>query len=62
MNDNIELGKLKPWKDFKCARCGSSPAERTLNIEAMIHHNAKQLLCINQKECRKRQAKKKVKD
>ncbi len=51
LNVNVELSKLPMWCNSHCARCGRKPSEAVLNIEAVIHHNAKELLCIDYKKC-----------
>lgn len=50
---NVQQGKSPLWRDKKCARCGRTPAEATLNIEAIIHHNARELECVDRKDCQK---------
>lgn len=37
-----------------CDRCGSPRRASELNLEALIHHNARALECIDRKACSKR--------
>lgn len=45
-------------KDIRCAKCGRTYPETLLNIEAVIHHGAKEYVCIDTKVCRKKASKK----
>lgn len=61
MDSNVELGKSPQWKDCGCVRCGRTPSETVLNIEAVIHHGVLQLLCVDLKDCAKKAKKRKKK-
>lgn len=50
---NVHGGKTPQWKNTECVRCGRSPAETVLNIEAIIHHNATELVCVDRDSCKK---------
>lgn len=43
--------------DDKCKKCNRTYPETVLNREAMIHHKARGLECINVKSCRRAQRK-----
>lgn len=58
---NQELSKLSIYKGKCCAKCGRKCPETVLNIEGVIHHNVKQFVCIDTKECNRRRKKIKTK-
>lgn len=49
---NEMLGKrVSCWMGQRCARCNRSTEETVLNIEAVIHHKAKALECVDRADC-----------
>lgn len=58
MNVNVQQGQSPLWVNKRCVRCGRTPKESVLNIEAIIHHNASELKCVDHKDCAKHAKKK----
>lgn len=59
-SDNEQLAKNAYWSERnpKCARCGRGFSQTILNLEAVVHHNASEIECVDRKSC-KRAAKRK---
>jgi len=60
-SENRELSKMKPYIDKECEICGRKYPHTILNVEGFIHHG-NQLVCLNQKDCKKALKKKMRKD
>jgi hypothetical protein len=50
---NVLLNKNPIYIKEKCNICKRAYPETILNIEAVIHHGAKNFECLNRKECKK---------
>ena len=50
---NVELHLLPQYSGTTCHLCGRAYPATVLNIEAVIHHNAKEYTCINTTDCRR---------
>ena len=59
-NMNEDLGRLRTGRtEGRCARCKTERPNGELNYEAMVHHGAREVICLARKVCelRRRQRK-----
>jgi hypothetical protein len=57
---NTTLGRLRTGLDHGyCRCCDTKQSHSNLNWEALVHHGAKRLECIDRKACERRKRKRK---
>lgn len=50
---NAVIGEAGGYGSHRCARCNRALSPELLNYNAIQHHNARKLLCIDAKDCKR---------